>query len=114
MGQRSSNWNLTAAYLYGRVPSRVNGGTRVSMNGTSAISMKLTPGFYEVYGVKSSTSGMMVFIADGDSSITASTKSYMIPANQSCIFQVDQSGENAYIAGITYPARVGTLCIYKY
>lgn len=108
---RVGNWNLTSAFLYGRIPQQ-HAGTRVSMNGTTTTSTQLNPGFYTVYGVKSSSIGLSVFVADGTSSITASTKSYMIPANQCYDMEVTE-GVNDYVAGLTYTGRVGTLCIYK-
>jgi hypothetical protein len=112
MSQRVGNWNLTSGMLYGRIPARSAGGTRVSLSGTTATSAKLKPGFYELYGLKSSSSGLMVFVADGVSTVTANTKCYMVPADQSRFMEV-KGGENDYVAGICYSARVGTLCIYR-
>ena len=110
---RLGNWNVTSGYLYGRIPLRGDSqGTRVSMNGTTHTSSKLTPGFYEVYGMGSSTGGLMVFVKDGVSTATASTKDYCLPVNQSYVMEVE-GGINDYVAGITYPGRVGTLCIFK-
>jgi hypothetical protein len=111
---RSANWNLTSAALYGRIPSRTLGGTRVSLPGaTGAVSSKLTPGFYEVYAVTASNTGVKCFVLDGaTSSITASSKAYYIPADNSRIFEVRQ-GENEYIAAITRSAVTASLCIMK-
>lgn len=112
MGQRVGNWNITSGFLYGRFPARSEAGTRVSINGTTHTSSKLTPGFYECYGIGAATSGLMVFVADGTSTITSSTKNYMIPADQSRFIEVE-GGVNDYVAGMTLTGRQGTLCIYR-
>jgi hypothetical protein len=110
-GQKSANWNLTSGFIYGQIPQR-SGGTRVSINGTTHISSKLVPGFYTVYGIQSSSMGLGVFIEGGTSTVTASSKSYLVPANQ--VYDMEVRAEvNDYISAITYTGRVGTLCIYK-
>lgn len=97
--------------IYGRIPLR-SGGTRVSLSATGDVSAQLTPGWYEMFAITTKGTGHYCWVKDGDSSVTAATTDFYIPADCSYIFEV-KGGVNDYVAAISRGGLQGSLCIYK-
>lgn len=114
MSPKISNWNLTSGVIYGSIPSRVSGGTRVALAGaTSVCSSKLGAGFYEVYAMTSSNTGLSIWVIGGStSSLTAATTDYFIPKDQTRTIEV-APGKNDYVAGIQKKGQYGSICILR-